>query len=179
MRSPTCSGASRRCRACLSRWSRRQHSTRRPQAAVVDLTENPERVSVRARDLQALLQQDVVPRSTFAQMVERYSRAVDRFKTARDKYDGTLRRRWSADVLPRWGELRDHLWNIHLVFFRLNGDSARRIVQTDALSRRRAGADGADRAGVGLLEAGMARFADDLGRKGVDDATREDASPVR
>lgn len=141
-----------------------------PQAAVADLTETLNDYLFAARDLNALLRQEIVPRPTFAQMVQRYNGSVDRFKTARDKYDGTLQRNWPAGTLPQWQALRARLWQIHLRFFGLNGQSATTITRTERAPppvREQMAALEPELAG---LQSDIARFAEHLGTRRIDDA---------
>lgn len=141
-----------------------------PLAAVVDLTETLNDYLFGARNLQTLLKQGVVPRSTFAQFVERYGRSVERFMAARDKYDGTLQAHWADDVLPEWQALREQLWKIHMVMFALNGDPAKTITRTErsppAVQAQMAELE----PDLVRLQAGIAQFAAHLAHQGTDHA---------
>lgn len=141
-----------------------------PQAAVADLTETLNGYLFGVRDLHALLTQELVPRPTFAQLVERYSRSVGRFEAARDKYDGTLQRNWPDDVLPEWSALRARLWKIHMVFFRLNGDSTATITRTEHSPPAVRVQMAALEPELTMLQNDIAHFADNLGRRRIDHA---------
>jgi len=141
-----------------------------PQAAVADLTETLNGYLFAVRDLHVLLGQEIVPRSTFAGMVQRYSGAVDRFKTARDKYDGTLQRDWPAGMLPEWQALRERLWQIHMVFFGLNGETAAKITRTERSPPPVRQQMAALEPELATLQNDIARFADHLGKRRIDHA---------
>ena len=141
-----------------------------PQAAVADLTETLNGYLLGVRDLHILLTQDVVPRPTFAQLVERYSRSVGRFEAARDKYDGTLQRDWPDDVLPQWSALRARLWKIHMVFFHLNGDTTATITRTEHSPPAVRAQMAALEPELTMLQDDIARFADNLGRRRIEHA---------
>lgn len=95
-----------------------------PLAAQIDLAETLNQYLFAARNAHGLLLQPHVARSTFADYVERYNRAIRRFRDARDKYDGALAQRWPAEVLQDWQALRELLWQVHLDFWRVNNDAA-------------------------------------------------------
>jgi hypothetical protein len=139
-----------------------------PQAAVVDLTETLNAYLFGARDLQTLLKQELVPNATFAELVTRYSRGVQRFQAARDKYDGTLRSNWPDDVLPAWQALRDRLWKIHMVFFGLNDTATATIQHTQHSPPWVRSQMAALEPDLIALQTGMARFTDDLARRRLD-----------
>lgn len=139
-----------------------------PQAAVADLTETLNTYLFGVRDLNALLRQEIVPRPTFAQMVQRYSGGVDRFKAARDKYDGTLQRNWPADMLPEWQVLRERLWKIHMVFFRLNEQNTTTITRTQHSPPEVRAQMAALEPELVILQNDIARFADHLGKRRMD-----------
>lgn len=139
-----------------------------PQAAVADLTETLNAYLFAVRDLNALLRQEIVPRPTFAQLVQRYSSAVDRFKAARDKYDGTLQRNWPAGTLPQWQALRERLWQIHMQFFGLNGASTTTITRTERSPPPVREQMAALEPELATLQREIARFADDLGKRRID-----------
>lgn len=141
-----------------------------PQAAVADLTETLNAYLFAARDLHALLRQEIVPRPTFAQLVQRYSGAVDRFRAARDKYDGTLLRNWPAGTLPQWQALRERLWQIHMLFFGLNGPSAATITRTERSPPPVREQMAALEPELARLQSDIARFADHLGKRRIDHA---------
>lgn len=141
-----------------------------PQAAVADLTETLNAYLFGARDLQALLRQEIVPRPTFAQLVQRYSGGVDRFKAARDKYDGTLQRNWPPDMLPEWQVLRERLWKIHMVFFSLNEQSTTTITRTERSPPPVRAQMAALEPELATLQSDIARFADHLGKRRIDHA---------
>lgn len=141
-----------------------------PQAAVADLTESLNAYLFGVRDLQGLLRQEVVPRATFFQLADNYSRSVDRFKAARGKYDGTLQRNWPPELLPEWDGLRERLWAIHLVFFRLNEQDTTTIIRTERSPQ-------AVRARMAALEPDLLRlqrdiehFSKQLGTRRIDHA---------
>jgi hypothetical protein len=142
-----------------------------PQAAVIDLTETLNAYLFGVRDIHALLKQDIVPRPTFARLVDSYSRSVDRFKAARDKYDGTLKANWPEDVLPEWSALRERLWKIHLVFFRLNGESATAITRTEHSPPAVRAQMAALEPELVALESDIAGFASKLGKRRTDHAS--------
>jgi hypothetical protein len=92
-------------------------------------------------------------------------RAVNRFRDARKRYDGTLARDWLAPVLPMWSALRDQLWQVHQTFWQLNAGDAQKIV-----GRQRAPVAVQDRmrslAPARLhLQAGIAEFLKALGQR--------------
>lgn len=138
-----------------------------PQATVAELTETLTAYLFAARDLQRLLGQDVVPRSTFAQMVERYSRSVDRYMAGAEKHNGTLLAHWNQDVMLQWQQLRAEVWKVHRVFYELNGTAAKTITRTEhspsAVKAQMAALEPA----LATLQSGMSRFADALARKGA------------
>lgn len=138
-----------------------------PQAAVSALTQALTAYLFGARDLQKLLEQDVVSRTTFADFVKRYSHGVERYEAVSKKYDGTLMQSWSADVFTSWQALRERLWKIHLIFYDLNGDTAKKIAQTEHSPHVVQDQMTKLEPELVALEAGMARFADDLATKGV------------
>lgn len=95
-----------------------------PRAAQIDLAETLNLYLFSVRNLQGLLLQSAVPQKLFFDFSRDYNTAINRFRDARDRYDGTLQRDWPADVLPKWAALRDQLWQVHQVFWQLNeGDS--------------------------------------------------------
>jgi len=141
-----------------------------PQAAVADLTETLNAYLFAARDLHALLRQEIVPRPTFAQLVQRYSAAVDRFRSVRDKYDGTLQRHWPAGTLPQWQALRERLWKIHMLFFGLNGQSATTITRSERSPPQVREQMAALEPELATLQNDIAHFADQLGTRRIDHA---------
>lgn len=141
-----------------------------PRAAVADLTETLNGYLFAVRDLHALLGQEIVPRPTFAAMVQRYSGAVDRFKAARDKYDGTLQRDWPPGLLPEWQALRARLWNIHMQFFALNGERATTITRTERSPPPVRAHMAALEPELAALQGDIARFANHLGTRRIDHA---------
>lgn len=141
-----------------------------PQAAVADLTETLNAYLFGVRDLHTQLRQEIVPRPTFAQLIQKYNSAVDRFKAARDKYDGTLERNWPADVLPEWQALRDRLWDIHMVFFRLNEQFTTTITRTERSPPEVRAQMAALEPKLVRLQSDIARFADHLGKRRIDHA---------
>jgi hypothetical protein len=141
-----------------------------PEAAVADLTETLNDYLFAVRDLHVVLGQEVVPRPTFAGMVQRYSGAVDRFKTARDKYDGTLQRNWRAGTFQEWQALRERLWTIHMQFFGLNGERAATITRTERSPPPVRQQMAALEPELAALQQEIARFADHLGTRRIDHA---------
>jgi hypothetical protein len=140
-----------------------------PQAAIIDLSETMNAYLFGARDLHALLSQEVVPRATLAELVSRYDVGVRRFQSARDKYDGTLRTDWPEDVLPEWQALRDRLWKVHMVFFGLNATAMATINSTERSPTSVRNQMAAIEPDLVALQSDMAKFADDLGRRKLND----------
>lgn len=101
-----------------------------PRAAQVDLSETLNLYLFSVRNLQGLLLQPAVPQRLFFDFSRDYNTAINRFRDARDRYDGTLRRDWPAPVLPMWVALRDRLWATHQVFWKLNEGDAKAIFDT-------------------------------------------------
>ena len=138
-----------------------------PQAAVTDLTETLNAYLFSVRDLNSLLRQEIVPRPTFAQLVQNYSDAVDRFKTARDKYDGTLQQNWPTATLPEWQGLRERLWKIHMVFFHLNDKNTMTITRTQTSPAPVRAQMAALEPELASLEYDIARFAGHLANRRI------------
>lgn len=141
-----------------------------PQAAVADLTETLNAYLFGVRDLNTLLRQEIVPSPTFAQLVRKYNSAVDRFKATRDKYDGTLQRNWPGEILPEWQALRERLWNLHMVFFRLNEQSTTMITRTERSPPEVRAQMAALEPELVRLQNDIGRFADHLGKRRIDHA---------
>jgi hypothetical protein len=142
-----------------------------PRAAEIDLAETLNRYLFGLRDVHALLQQPVVARATFAEKAAAYNAAIERFRNARDKYDGTLQRDWPPDVLPQWSALRDRLWAVHLNFFRLN-DRTREIAETERTPAAVRDQMKALEPEVAALEGAIAQFLRNLGQRRNPDASR-------
>lgn len=135
-----------------------------PQAAEIDLAETLNQYLFNLRNVHALLQQRVVARATFEKDVRAYNASVDRFRDARDKYDGTLRRDWPPEVAPMWSTLREQLWAIHLNFWRVN-PHAREIFEserTPAVVREQMKALEPE---LAALESAIAQFLRTLGQR--------------
>ncbi len=141
-----------------------------PQATVSELTETLTAYLFGARDLHRLLGQNEVPRSTFVQLVERYTRGIERHMASAEKHDGTLLARWGLEVLQQWRQLRAELWAIHTVFYELNGSAVQTITRTErsppAVRVQMAALEPA----LAALQSGMSRFADALDQKGASHA---------
>lgn len=103
-----------------------------PQAAAQDLAEMLNRYLFELRDAQTVLRQPTAARATFTQAVNEYNVAAERFRDAKDKYDGTLRQHWEPAVAQQWAALRDRLWAAHERFLFVN-EHARSIVQTERI----------------------------------------------
>lgn len=143
-----------------------------PRAAQIDLAETLNRYLFAVRDVQSLLQQPVVARATFTEQVGAYNAAVQRFRDARDKYDGTLRRHWPPTVVASWATLRDQLWDVHLNFYRLNAQNPRTFQSERTTPDLRARMQELEPALV-ALESGMRAFLQSLAtRSNEDDKTR-------
>jgi hypothetical protein len=89
-----------------------------------------ERYLFELRDAQTVLRQPTVKRDYFTKTVTEYNAAAERFRDAKNKYDGTLRRHWAPEVAPEWLALRDRLWATHENFLFIN-EHARKIVETE------------------------------------------------
>jgi hypothetical protein len=95
-----------------------------PRAAQVDLAETLNLYIFSVRNLAGLLLQPTVPQTLYFNFSRDYNTAINRFRDARDRYDGALQRDWPPDVLPMWVALRERLWAVHQVFLAFNdGDS--------------------------------------------------------
>ena len=101
-----------------------------PRAAQVDLSETLNLYLFSVRNLHGLLQQPAVPQKLFFDFSRDYNTAINRFRDARDRYDGALSRHWPPNVLPMWAAVRDRLWAVHEVFWKLNAGDARTIFET-------------------------------------------------
>lgn len=100
-----------------------------PRAAEVDLAEMLNLYLFSVRNLQGLLLQPVVPQQLFFDFSRDYNTAVNRFRDARDRYDGTLSRDWPPAVLPMWVVLREQLWQVHQTFWRMNAGDSKAIFE--------------------------------------------------
>jgi hypothetical protein len=128
-----------------------------PRSAEVDLSETLGQYLFGVRNLQRLLSQDSVPRRRFVAFADEYNAAVNRFRDARTRHDGTLDRHWPPSVLQQWLELREQLWQVHQNFWRMNEDSqaifdSQRVPAS--VQQRMHGLD----AELSQLEAGIDRF---------------------
>lgn len=137
-----------------------------PQAAAQDLAEMLNRYLFALRDTQNLLRQPQVARDSFIQAVTAYNATADRFRDAKDKYDGTLRRHWQPDVAQEWAALRDRLWAAHQNFLFVN-EHARNIVTTEripAVVRDRMAALDPE---LSAIQAAIAQFLNALSHKEI------------
>ena len=98
-----------------------------PRAAEIDLAETLDRYLFGVNNLQQLLLQPAIPQVLFVEFSKDYNAAVNRFRDARNRYDGTLARDWPAPVLPMWSALRDQLWQVHQTFWQMNAGDAKAI----------------------------------------------------
>lgn len=103
-----------------------------PRAAEVDLSETLNQYLFGVRNLQQLLLRPAVPRSRFVAFANEYNAAVNRFRDARERHDGALARHWPAPVLARWQALRDSLWSVHQVIWRMNAADSQAIFDAQA-----------------------------------------------
>jgi len=140
-----------------------------PQAAEQDLAEMLNQYLFKLRDVHGLLQQRVVARQTFEQAVAQYNTAIERYRDARDKYDGTLRRHWHDDVAPAWSTLRDSLWAVHLNFWRVNVH-AREIFETERTPTVVREQMKVLEPELAALEGAIAQFLRTLGQRRIDHA---------
>ena len=140
-----------------------------PQAAEQDLAEMLNQYLFKLRDVHGLLQQRVVARQTFEQAVAQYNTAIERYRDARDKYDGTLRRHWHDDVAPAWSKLRDSLWAVHLNFWRVNVH-AREIFETERTPTVVREQMKVLEPELAALEGAIAQFLRTLGQRRIDHA---------
>lgn len=143
-----------------------------PLAAQIDLAETLNLYLFGLRDLHALLQQRVVARKSFEEFVAKYNGGLNRFRDARDKYDGTLRRHWPEAVAPSWSALRERLWAVHLNFWRVN-PQAREIYETERTPMTVREQMNAIEPEMAALENAIAQFLRSLGQQG----TRNASSP--
>jgi hypothetical protein len=91
-----------------------------PRSAEVDLGETLNQYLFAVNNLQRLLLQPSIPRQRFVAFANDYNAAMNRFRDARTRHDGTLQRHWPAPVLERWLVLRETLWQVHQTFWDLN-----------------------------------------------------------
>lgn len=91
-----------------------------PRSAEIDLTETLSQYIFNALNVQQLLQRPKVPRKLFTDFTKDYNTAVTRFRDARERHDGTLKRHWPEGVLEQWEVLRDQLWQAHQTFWSMN-----------------------------------------------------------
>ncbi|WP_046112000.1 S1 family peptidase [Aquincola tertiaricarbonis] len=103
-----------------------------PRAAEVDLAETLNQYLFGVRNLQQLLLRPSVPRTRFVAFANEYNAAVNRFRDARERHDGALARHWPAPVLARWQALRDSLWSVHQVIWRMNAADSQAIFDAQA-----------------------------------------------
>lgn len=103
-----------------------------PRAAEVDLSETLNQYLFGVRNLQQLLLRPSVPRPRFVAFANEYNAAVNRFRDARERHDGALARHWPAPVLVRWQALRDSLWSVHQVIWRMNAADSQAIFDAQA-----------------------------------------------
>lgn len=100
-----------------------------PRAAQVDLAETLNLYLFSVRNLQGLLLQPSVPQKLFFDFSRDYNTAINRFRDARDRYDGALKHDWPPEVLPAWIVLREQLWQVHQTFWKLNGGDSKTIFE--------------------------------------------------
>ena len=136
-----------------------------PRAAEIDLAETLDRYLFGVNNLQQLLLQRAIPQPRFVEFSKDYNAAVNRFRDARNRYDGTLARDWPAPVLPMWSALRDQLWQVHQTFWQMNAGDAQLI-----FDQRQAPAAVQDRMrslapALLQLQAGIAEFLNALGQR--------------
>ena len=136
-----------------------------PRAAEIDLAETLDGYLFGVNNLQQLLLQRTIPQPRFVEFSKDYNAAVNRFRDARNRYDGTLARDWPAPVLPMWSALRDQLWQVHQTFWQMNAGDAQLI-----FDQKRAPAAVQDRMrslapALLQLQAGIAEFLNALGQR--------------
>jgi hypothetical protein len=98
-----------------------------PRSAQVDLSETLNQYLFGVRNLQQLLLQAKVPQARFVAFANEYNAAVNRFRDARERHDGTLKRHWPEGVLAQWQVLRDQLWQVHQPFWNMNAADSQAI----------------------------------------------------
>lgn len=136
-----------------------------PRAAEIDLAETLDHYLFGVNNLQQLLLQRTIPQPRFVEFSKDYNAAVNRFRDARNRYDGTLARDWPAPVLPMWAALRDQLWQVHQTFWQMNAGDAQLI-----FDQKQAPAAVQDRMrslapALLQLQAGIAEFLNALGQR--------------
>ncbi len=136
-----------------------------PRAAEIDLAETLDRYLFGVNNLQQLLLQPTIQQALFVEFSKDYNTAVNRFRDARNRYDGTLARDWPAPVLPMWLALRDQLWQVHQTFWQMNAGDAKLI-----FDQKKAPAAVQDRMrslapALLQLQAGTAEFLNALGQR--------------
>jgi hypothetical protein len=92
-----------------------------PRSAEMDLTETLRQYQMALRNVHGLLQMTTVARPTVEDYLKRYNATTERFSDVRDKHNGTLTEHWGAAALQRWQALASRLWDVHLSFWRING----------------------------------------------------------
>lgn len=102
-----------------------------PRAAEVDLAETLNQYLFGVRNLQQLLLQPAVPKQRFHAFAGDYNAAVNRFRDARERHDGSLKRHWPEPVLAQWQRLRDALWQVHQTFWQLNAADSQTIFDSE------------------------------------------------
>ena len=136
-----------------------------PRAAEIDLAETLDRYLFSVNNLQQLLLQPAIPQPRFVEFSKDYNLAVNRFRDARDRYDGTLARDWPPPVLPMWSTLRDQLWQVHQAFWQMNAGDAQLV-----FDQKKAPVAVQDRMrslapALLQLQAGIAEFLNALGQR--------------
>jgi hypothetical protein len=136
-----------------------------PRAAEIDLAETLDRYLFSVNNLQQLLLQPAIPQPRFVEFSKDYNLAVNRFRDARNRYDGTLARDWPAPVLPMWSALRDQLWQVHQTFWQMNAGDAQQV-----FDQKKAPAAVQERMrslapALLQLQAGIAQFLNALGQR--------------
>lgn len=105
-----------------------------PQAAEQDLAEMLNEYLFKLRDAQTVLREPAVLQAEFRRTVGEYNESAERFRDAKNKYDGTLKRHWQPEVASQWTALRDQLWAVHQNFLFVN-EHARKIIETERVPK--------------------------------------------
>ena len=136
-----------------------------PRSAEVDLSETLNQYLFGVRNLQMLLLQPSVPKQRFVTFANDYNAAVNRFRDARDRHDGTLKRYWPAPVLEQWMVLREQLWQVHQPFWNMNAAESQVIFEQQRSPLATQARMRALEPALAQLQAGIADFLKALGQR--------------
>lgn len=136
-----------------------------PRSAEIDLSETLNHYLFGVRNLQQLLLQPQVPRPRYVAFANDYGAAINRFRDARERHDGTLLRHWPPAVLARWQRLREELWQVHQPFWALNGGDSQRIFDQQRAPVEVQAQMRALEPALVQLQAGIADFLQALGQR--------------